>query len=54
MRACDASCETALPDGTPLPPLYHRYASWWFALGWPAFGSVVAIFALMVVKPDVW
>ena len=46
--------ETALRDGTPLPPLYQRYASWWFALGWPAFGSVVAIFALMVVKPDVW
>lgn len=24
----------------------------WFALGWPAFGGVLAIFALMIAKPD--
>ena len=46
--------EAALRDGAPLPALYRRYANWWFALGWPAFAGVVAIFALMVVKPDVW
>lgn len=46
--------EAALRDGTSLPGLYRRYASWWFALGWPAFLCVVVIFYLMVVKPDVW
>jgi uncharacterized membrane protein len=24
---------------------------WWFVLGWPAFLGVMAIFALMVLKP---
>jgi uncharacterized membrane protein len=35
----------------PLPAHYHRYYRWWFALGWPAFASVPAIFYLMVAKP---
>lgn len=35
----------------PLPAHYHRYYRWWFALGWPAFASVLAIFYLMVAKP---
>jgi uncharacterized membrane protein len=26
----------------------------WFALGWPAFSSVIAIFWLMVAKPVLW
>lgn len=39
-------------DGLPLPPLCRRYAAWWFALGWPAFAAVMAIFYLMVFKPD--
>ena len=38
--------------GADLPPLYHRYMRIWFALGWPAFVSLVAIFALMVIKPS--
>lgn len=46
--------EAALRDGTALPARYHRYAGWWFTLGWPAFAGVIAIFYLMVVKPDVW
>ena len=44
----------ALRDGTGLPPLYFRYASWWFALGWPAFIGVLAIFYLMIFKPELW
>ena len=44
----------ALQDGTPLPGLYERHARWWFGLGWPAFLGVIAIFYLMIVKPDVW
>jgi uncharacterized membrane protein len=45
---------TAVRDGTPLPPLYHRLFNIWFALGWPAFAGVIAIFALMVWKPVTW
>jgi uncharacterized membrane protein len=28
-----------------------RLFRWWFMLGWPAFGSLVAVFWLMVAKP---
>lgn len=38
-------------DDMALPPLYRRYMRIWFALGWPAFLSVIAIFALMVFRP---
>lgn len=44
--------EMALSSGAPLPARYFTYARWWFALGWPAFISVIAIFYLMVMKPD--
>lgn len=44
--------EAALAAGTNLPPLYHRYATLWFALGWPAFIGVLAIFYLMIAKPE--
>jgi uncharacterized membrane protein len=35
-----------------LPPLYYRYARFWFWLGWPAFLSVLAIFYLMIARPE--
>ena len=41
----------AVARGEPLPAAYHRCFALWFALGWPAFLGVVAIFALMVWKP---
>lgn len=41
----------ASADGTKLPPGYHRYMRIWFALGWPAFAAVAAIFALMIYRP---
>jgi uncharacterized membrane protein len=44
----------ALTRDEPLPPLFHRYARYWFILGWPAFISVLAIFWLMIAKPDLW
>src|SRR5262245_26998144 len=31
-----------------LPARYHRLFCAWFGLGWPAFGGVLAIFALMI------
>lgn len=41
----------SLAAGLQLPSLYHRYMRIWFTLGWPAFASVLTIFALMVIKP---
>ena len=35
-----------------LPAAYGRYFRVWFALGWPAFAAVLAIFVLMVFRPD--
>ena len=41
---------TAGAAGQPLPATYHRYAGWWFRLGWPAFIALLVIFYLMVFK----
>ncbi|WP_112662989.1 DUF2269 family protein [Microvirga flavescens] len=35
----------------PLPPQYHRLFRIWFACGFPAFGAVLAIIWLMLVRP---
>lgn len=43
--------EQCLRDGSGLPPRYYRLARAWFALGWPAFLALVAVFWLMVAKP---
>ncbi len=45
------ACES-LSAGAPLSPQYFRYLRYWFALGWPAFAGVLAIFYLMVFKPE--
>ena len=45
---------TAMQENTPLPPTYYRCMHVWFALGWPAFLAVLAIFWLMVAKPTLW
>jgi uncharacterized membrane protein len=42
----------ALRDHRPLPPQYHRLFWWWFAFGFPAFGAVLAIFWLMIARPQ--
>lgn len=42
---------TAASDGTELPARYFRLYRIWFACGFPAFFSVVAIFWLMLTKP---
>jgi uncharacterized membrane protein len=41
----------AAATSSPLPGQYGKYYRWWFALGWPAFIGVLAIFYLMVAKP---
>lgn len=43
-------CRAAPPDG-PVPPQARRLYRMWFALGWPAFTALVAVFWLMVSKP---
>ena len=53
IRARDLAAEAAR-RGERLPPAYHRIMRWWFWLGWPAFLALIAIFALMVAKPDLW
>jgi uncharacterized membrane protein len=44
--------ETAVRNNELLPVAYHRLFRWWFAFGFPAFAAVLAIFWLMIVKPD--
>jgi uncharacterized membrane protein len=49
-----ALAEHAAANVTSLPPAYRRTMRLWFALGWPAFLSLVAIYGLMVAKPRLW
>ncbi|MDH4412231.1 MAG: DUF2269 domain-containing protein [Rhizobium sp.] len=48
----DLAREAAASD-TPLPHRYHRLFRLWFACGFPAFFSVMAILWLMLNKPDI-
>lgn len=41
----------SLAGGETLPADYRILFRLWFALGWPAFGALMAVFALMVLKP---
>ena len=41
----------AAGSGQALPAAYWRYFRWWFALGIPAFVSLLVVFYLMVAKP---
>ena len=51
MRMRDLAAE-AVREAKPLPAQYHRLFRLWFAFGFPAFGAVVAIFWLMIAKPQ--
>ena len=44
----------AAVNSKPLPDAYNRLFRIWFALGWPAFAGVLAIFALMIWQPRWW
>jgi len=41
----------AAHENAVLPERYFKLFRIWFWLGWPAFGGVIAIFALMIWKP---
>jgi uncharacterized membrane protein len=43
----------AVATGTPLPERYHRLYRLWFAFGFPAFFAVLAIFWLMIARPEI-
>ena len=44
----------AAARGAALPAGYFSLYRVWFALGWPAFLGVIAIFAVMIWKPHLW
>ncbi|HEX8379996.1 MAG TPA: DUF2269 domain-containing protein [Allosphingosinicella sp.] len=50
MRALAAA---AAESGAALPEQYHRLVRWWFAFGFPAFAAVLAIFWLMIARPEI-
>lgn len=50
IRMRDLAAE-ARDTGTELPDDYHRLFRWWFAFGFPAFGAVLTIVWLMLIKP---
>jgi uncharacterized membrane protein len=43
----------AAQQGSDLPESYHRLFRWWFAFGFPAFAAVLAIFWLMITRPEI-
>jgi uncharacterized membrane protein len=45
---------SAVARKTALPPEYYSAMRLWFALGWPAFIALIAVFLLMVAKPNLW
>lgn len=52
MRLRDLAVAAAR-DGTELPPVYRRLFQIWFAFGFPAFAAVLAIFWLMITRPQI-
>nr|CAD6437886.1 hypothetical protein REQ54_04333 [Rhizobium sp. Q54] len=42
----------AASAGKDLPPRYHSLFRLWFIFGFPAFAAVLAIFWLMITRPD--
>jgi len=43
----------AAETGSMLPDEYHRLFRSWFAFGFPAFAAVLAIFWLMIARPEI-
>lgn len=51
MRLRDLA-QSAATHGTTLPRGYHVLFWWWFSFGFPAFAAVIAIFWLMIARPQ--
>ena len=52
-RAAKLAQQAADGDGV-LSDDYRKTVRLWFILGWPAFLALLAIFWLMVAKPNLW
>lgn len=52
MRVRDIAAAAAR-RGEALPPPYYRLIRTWIAFGFPAFAAVLAIFWLMIARPDI-
>ena len=52
VRIRDAAAD-ALANGTELAETAWRAYRLWFLLGWPAFGGLIVVFGLMVMKPEI-
>lgn len=46
--------EEAAKGSMPLGAEYSRTMRRWFALGWPAFLGLMAVFWLMIARPALW
>lgn len=46
--------QAAMESGEPLGDAYRRTMRLWFALGWPAFLSLLGVFWLMIARPRLW
>ena len=44
--------QRAAEAAEPLPAAYHKLFRLWFAFGFPAFAAVIAIFWLMIARPQ--
>lgn len=44
--------QAAADAGARLPDAYLALFRWWFVLGFPAFAAILAIFWLMIARPD--
>lgn len=44
----------ALAEGAPLPEAYHKGFRLWFALGIPAFLTMLVLFWVMLTRPVLW
>ena len=52
-RMRDLAAAAASKESAALPRSYHRLIWTWFAFGFPAFGAVLAIYWLMIARPQI-
>lgn len=52
MRMRDLA-QTALAEGAALPERYHGLFRLWFLFGFPAFAAMLAIYWLMITRPEI-
>ncbi len=53
IRATGLAADAAR-SASPLPAAYFSTMRLWFWLGWPAFTALLAVYWLMVARPQLW